>query len=86
MFLQVNEILNCGHKLKKKCYEPLICKKICNKTNSNCLFRHLCKKKCGVTCDSCSYPIPIVMNCGHISEFLCSQEPYSVECTECTVK
>jgi len=26
------------------------------------------------------------MKCGHISTFLCSQEPDSVECTECKAK
>lgn len=83
--LQVNEILNCGHKLKKRCYKPSICNKICNKINLNCPFRHLCKKTCCVNCDSCIYPISVIMNCGHVSEFLCFQEPYSVECAECTL-
>lgn len=68
------------------CYEPSVCNQICNKANSNCPFEHLCKKPCSVACNSCIHPIPIVLNCGHISEFLCSQETDSLECTECKVK
>lgn len=76
-------MLNCGHTLKKKCYESSTCNQICNKSNSDCLFRHLCKKLCGVTCGPCTHLIPIVMNCGHISEFSCSQELDSIECLKC---
>jgi len=83
----VKKILSCGHILEKKCNEESFnCNQICKKTNSNCCFRHLCKKPCGVNCGSCTHLIPIIMKCGHISEFSCSQEPDTVECLECKVK
>ncbi|XP_050060549.1 NFX1-type zinc finger-containing protein 1-like [Aphis gossypii] len=82
---KVNKTLSCGHTLEKKCFEQLNCNQICKKPNSNCLFRHLCKKPCGVNCGSCVHLIPIIMKCGHISEFSCSQEPDTVECLECKV-
>ncbi|XP_029347878.1 uncharacterized protein LOC115034685 [Acyrthosiphon pisum] len=81
--IKVKKILSCGHTLEKKCYEQFNCIEICDKLNSNCLFRHLCKKPCGVNCGLCTYPIPIIMKCGHISELSCSQEPNTVECLEC---
>lgn len=68
------------------CYEPSVCNKICNKPNSNCYFRHLCIKSCSVACNLCIHLIPIVMKCGHILKFPCSDEPDNVECTECKVK
>ncbi|XP_060875365.1 NFX1-type zinc finger-containing protein 1-like [Metopolophium dirhodum] len=83
--IKVKKLLSCGHTLEKKCYEQFNCIEVCNKPNSNCLFRHLCKKPCGVNCGLCTYPIPIIMKCGHISEFSCSQEPDTVECLECKV-
>jgi len=64
----------------------LNCNQTCKKPNSNCLFRHLCNKPCGVNCGSCIRMIPIIMKCGHISEFCCSREPDTVECLECKVK
>ncbi|XP_025207579.1 NFX1-type zinc finger-containing protein 1-like isoform X2 [Melanaphis sacchari] len=81
--VKVQKTLSCGHILEKKCFEQLNCNQICNKPNSNCLFRHLCKQLCGVNCGSCTHLIPIIMKCGHISEFSCSQEPDTVECLEC---
>uniref|UniRef100_A0A2S2P903 NFX1-type zinc finger-containing protein 1 n=2 Tax=Schizaphis graminum TaxID=13262 RepID=A0A2S2P903_SCHGA len=81
--MKVKKTLSCGHTLEKNCFEQFNCNQICKKPNLNCLFRHLCKKPCGVNCGSCTHLIPIIMKCGHISEFSCSQEPDTVECLEC---
>jgi hypothetical protein len=85
---QCTSRLKCGHSCPQKCHvidrdhEFIQCFQKCKRFCDGCSSEHLCNKLCWEKCGECTFPVNVILNCGHSQNTFCclSKTPAKIRC------